>query len=112
MGLDSWFFAKSKDDTNEESLGYGAGHFRNHHDLHGWIANEVGDDGFNGAYELSLEQLNRLLSDVEGDRLPFTKGFFFGYVNTDEYKSETIEVLEECIQLAEEGLTITYMCWW
>ncbi|NDF14774.1 phosphoglycerate kinase [bacterium] len=91
MGLDSYFFAEGAEDAEE------IGYFRKHSDLHGWMVRELGG-GVDECQEMPLKvsDLDRLMADVRDQKLPPTRGFFFGASTQDEAEiAYTLEVLEK-----------------
>lgn len=94
-------------------------YWRKHHDLHGWMeelyrSRGGGADSFNCIpIRLYSEDLDALELDVMKNRLPATKGFFFGDNPPDE---ESIQNDLEFIRLArasiKDGLAVYYDSWW
>jgi hypothetical protein len=125
MGLDMYAFAVSKEksidqftiapDSDNEELQY----WRKHHDLHGWMeqlyrAKGGTKESFNCVpVQLTVEDLDQLQSDLLGERLPQTQGFFFG-INPPDLESlkEDLMFIQKCRIALEEGKTVYYDSWW
>lgn len=94
-------------------------YWRKHHDLHGWMESLYREKGgkrpdFNLAYvRLTEEDLKRLEDDLLKDKLPPTKGFFFG---NNPPNAESIEDDKRFLQRAREELShghaVFYSSWW
>jgi hypothetical protein len=71
-----------------------------------------GEEEFNcRAVRLTLEDLNKLENDIKGNRLPDTKGFFFG----KDDGTETVDDLKFVFEAKEEikkGNIVVYTSWW
>jgi hypothetical protein len=125
MGLDMYAFAVSKEksidqftiapDSDNEELQY----WRKHHDLHGWMeqlyrAKGGTKESFNCVpVQLTVEDLDQLQSDLLGERLPQTQGFFFG-INPPDLESlkEDLMFIQKCRIALQEGKTVYYDSWW
>jgi hypothetical protein len=125
MGLDMYAFAVSKEksidqftiapDSDNEELQY----WRKHHDLHGWMeqlyrAKGGTKESFNCVpVQLTVEDLDQLQSDLLGERLPQTQGFFFG-INPPDLESlkEDLMFIQKCRIYLKEGKTVYYDSWW
>ena len=125
MGLDMYAFAVSKEksidqftiapDSDNEELQY----WRKHHDLHGWMeqlyrAKGGTKESFNCVpVQLTVEDLDQLQSDLLGERLPQTQGFFFG-INPPDLESlkEDLMFIQKCHISLKEGKTVYYDSWW
>lgn len=125
MGLDMYAFAVSKEksidqftiapDSDNEELQY----WRKHHDLHGWMeqlyrAKGGTKESFNCVpVQLTVEDLDQLQSDLLGERLPQTQGFFFG-INPPDLESlkEDLMFIQKCRIALQEGKTVYYNSWW
>ncbi len=125
MGLDMYAFAVSKEksidqftiapDSDNEELQY----WRKHHDLHGWMeqlyrAKGGTKESFNCVpVQLTVEDLDQLQSDLLGERLPQTQGFFFG-INPPNLESlkEDLMFIQKCRIALQEGKTVYYDSWW
>ena len=107
-----WVNVVPKDDFEEIH------YFRKHHDLQGWMQNLYNQKGgtnseFNcNKVELNLDDLDNLESDVKNNTLPHTNGFFFGSGNTEGYKHETLEFVQKCRDVINEGYRVFYDSWW
>jgi len=125
MGLDMYAFAVSKEnsidqftiapDSDNEELQY----WRKHHDLHGWMeqlyrAKGGTKESFNCVpLQLTVEDLNQLQSDLLGEKLPQTQGFFFGDNPPDlESLKEDLMFIQKCRDAIEDGKTVYYDSWW
>lgn len=102
-------------DSEVEEIFY----WRKHHDLHGWMERlyrEKGGDAesFNCVkVRLTKEDLDRLVSDVSGNRLPQTTGFFFGNNPPDfESMAQDMEFISKAIEAIEAGDAVYYDSWW
>ena len=130
MGLDMYAFRVKAEDVIDdfnvreetdgrkeklEELAY----WRKHHDLHGWMerlyrAKGGTKESFNCApVRLSMDDLNRLESDVLNNTLPQTQGFFFGTNPPDEYSQEQdmAFIMKAKIAIAN-GAAVYYDSWW
>ncbi len=107
-------FTIAQDSENEE-LQY----WRKHHDLHGWMeqlyrAKGGTKESFNCVpVQLTVEDLDQLQSDLLGERLPQTQGFFFG-INPPNLESlkEDLMFIQKCRISLKEGKTVYYNSWW
>jgi hypothetical protein len=74
------------------------GYWRKHPDLHGFIVTTFAD-GVDECQRihLGLDNLNTILSAIEGDALPHTEGFFFG-TSRPEYCKESIKIIKNAIK--------------
>ena len=130
MGLDMYAFRVKAEDVIDdfnvreetdgrkeklEELAY----LRKHHDLLGWMerlyrAKGGTKESFNCApVRLSMDDLNRLESDVLNNTLPQTQGFFFGTNPPDEYSQEQdmAFIMKAKIAIAN-GAAVYYDSWW
>lgn len=94
-----------------------AGYWRKANQIHKWFVENVQDGVDNcGEYEVSKEQLEKLLADCKQVKenkkmaetvLPTQSGFFFGGTDYDEYYFEeiddTIEIVETLLKEADDG---------
>ena len=95
-------------------------YWRKNNALHGWmevLAEErlgISAREFNCEYlKLEVEDLLRLIADIEGDKLKPTQGFFFGAQSySEEEKAEDIGWAKEALRLIKYGLDIYYYSWW
>ena len=93
-------------------------YWRKHHDLHGWMENlynsKGGTDIFNcRKLRLTLEDLDQLQRDVVLNKLPQTKGFFFGdNPPGDESKARDLEFIELAKDVIRQGDAVYYDSWW
>jgi hypothetical protein len=126
MGLDMYAFAVSKEKSIDQfTIAPDAGkpeelqYWRKHHDLHGWMeqlyrAKGGTKESFNCVpVQLTVEDLDQLQSDLLGERLPQTQGFFFG-INPPDLESlkEDLMFIQKCRIALEEGKTVYYDSWW
>ena len=105
MGLDMFLMS-----SDEVELGY----WRKDPNLHGYIVNTFA----NGVDEcqpinLSIDDLNDIISAVKEKRLPETTGFFFGK-SDGYYDKYTVDVLNDAINKLTEDpeLAIYYRASW
>ena len=94
-------------------------YWRKFNHLHGWMEELYREKG--GSQEvfncctvrLELEDLARLEADLNGDKLKYTPGFFFG---DDEIYPEDIEEIKAFIEKSRAaisaGLAVFYDSWW
>lgn len=95
-------------------------YWRKNNALHGWmeiLAEErlgISAGDFNCEYlKLEVEDLLRLIADIEGDKLKPTQGFFFGAQSySKDEQAEDIGWAKEALRLIESGLDIYYSSWW
>jgi len=128
MGLDMYAYAtdfrpaKPVDFTLPEDVKSDELHYwRKHSNLHGWMqrlyAEKGGDpnpSSFNlTPVQLTLEDLDRLESDIKGEALPETTGFFFGrsYGDDDEREADLDFVRRARVEI-HAGKTVFYDSWW
>jgi len=93
------------------------GYWRKHPDLHGFIVNTFAE-GIDECQNIHLdkEDLEKILSAVNGENLPHTEGFFFGE-SSPEDRQPTIVILEKAIkwlEIKEEGVSrsVIYRASW
>lgn len=92
-------------------------YWRKHPDLHGWMerlyrAKRGGAESFNCVpVALTPPDLDRLEADVEGGRLPYTDGFFFGESDGSE-RSDDLAFIAKARAAIQAGLTVLYTSWW
>ena len=79
------------------------GSWRKHPDLHGFIVQTfAGGQDTCQRIQLTIPNLEEIISAIQDDKLPPTEGFFFGKSENDaEQKKETIETLTKAIQWAQ-----------
>lgn len=96
-------------------------YWRKHRDLHGWMEQLYRDKGGTEVFncvcvELTAHDLERLESDLNADvkqRLPETKGFFFGNNPPDAYsKADDLEFVREAREAIGNGKRVFYSSWW
>lgn len=88
------------------SLGY----WRKHPNLHGYIVSAFGPKNEAGApidncgkIYLSIEEITQIMNAIVENRLPLTKGFFFGESEgTDEEKERDLAIFRKAIKWVEE----------
>jgi len=125
MGLDMYAWRVKADEAetdfdiaenaDPEELFY----WRKHHDLHGWMERlyrEKGgtEESFNCVkVRLTKEDLERLASDVIGNKLPQTTGFFFGNnpPNSDSI-AQDMEFIGKALAATLQGDVVYYDSWW
>lgn len=123
MGLDQFMYVANKagtayDDPSRQELAYR----RKHPNLHGWMANlweEKGCPGdnaenmFNGVeLELTWDDLERLERDILENRLPSTRGFFFGDDSSEYYREQDLEFVRRAKADVFVGLKVFYNSSW
>lgn len=115
MGLDQYGIACNSKTKKVEEFAY----WRKHNALQGWMENLWLERGGEGEFnyiplKLTLEDLNKLESDVVNDRLPATSGFFFGPDSRDDehMKEKTIEFINRAKEYIDEGWEIEYNSDW
>ena len=91
--------------------------WRKHPNLHGWMEMLYREKGGKGpdfncdTVLLSLQDLERLESDVKNDTLPCTDGFFFGITDGTE-KEEDLMFIENARGAIKQGYQVFYDSWW
>jgi hypothetical protein len=112
-------FEIKKDEDGESVISESIGYWRKHHDLHGWMeklyrAKGGDNEVFNCVkVRLTLEDLDRLETDVTANKLPVTTGFFFGDNPPDlESIAEDLDFIVKARQSIEEGYAVYYDSWW
>jgi hypothetical protein len=60
---------------------------------------------------LTLEDLDRLEADVNGNNLPETSGFFFGS-STPEDKADDLTFIMKARAAINDGWQVLYDSWW
>lgn len=89
-----------------------------HPNLHGWMERQYrlkdGQGNFNEQnMELELKDFNKLEKDIKNNRLPKTKGFFFGEsTGTPEEVEKDLMFIELAIKYIKEGYSIFYRSSW
>jgi hypothetical protein len=124
MGLDMYAFQVEQDSAVDDfSFRSGEGqveihYWRKHHNLHGWMENlyraKGGTEEFNCVpVRVTLEDLDNLESAVKGNRLPETKGFFFGNFPPDEMsEADDMYFIAKARRAIHNGKAIYYDSWW
>jgi hypothetical protein len=127
MGLDMFAFASPVDlpdgdigaDIMNNVFGEEFFYWRKHPNLHGWMENLYRsrhnfDGMFNGiATKLTEDDLKLLKEVVEKDKLPETKGFFFGSSYRDkEEQEQDLEFIEKALEKIKEGQYVYYYSSW
>jgi hypothetical protein len=94
-------------------------YWRKHPNLHGWMETLYYEKGgtkksFNCVtVELTLEDLNRLESDIKVGVLPNTEGFFFGESDNDDSERQTdLDFVKKAKEAILEGDHVFYDSWW
>lgn len=82
---------------------FALGYWRKHPDLHGFIVENFADKVDDcKPVVLDGDDLRLIIAAIKDDKLPHTKGFFFGdSVNDDEQKAESIQILSGALQWLE-----------
>jgi hypothetical protein len=92
-------------------------YWRKHPNLHGWMEKLYREKGgsaesFNCVgVQLLEEDLDRLEADIEADRLPHTKGFFFGASDGSE-REDDLEFIHKARDALLLNMTVFYSSWW
>ena len=83
------------------------GYWRKHPDLHGFIVQTFAGGVDNcQRVQLTVSNIEEIISAIRDDNLPPTEGFFFGKSeNDDEQKKETIEFLTKAIEWAKVDIS-------
>ena len=109
------FFPEDRDNMpGDTELHY----WRKHPNMHGWMQRLYNEKGGTDAdfdmvpVQLTVEDLDRLQLDVEGEHLPDTSGFFFGESVPSEDKPGDLEFIEKAREAIKEGFTVYYYAWW
>ena len=90
MGLDMYLTGRStftRDAKPRQRIGeqIALGYWRKHPNLHGFIVNTFADGNDDcREIQLTLDDLDAILTAIEQDALPHTEGFFFGESSGDE----------------------------
>ena len=122
MGLDMTAYTRAKGAEETTEIQY----WRKHNALHGLMeeiwrdkaaiaGQDLGDEQFN-CIELPLTEadLDYIESQVKGDALPETSGFFFGNDSRfdEEDKKADLEFIAKARQALADGLEVCYNSWW
>ena len=91
-------------------------YWRKHPDLHGWMedlyASKGGKRVFNlTPVRLTLDDLDRLETDIREGNLPCTGGFFFGESDGTEVEDD-LEFVALARAAIRDGDTVYYSSWW
>jgi len=124
MGLDQYAYIVAHDDKDGEfrtEIAY----WRKHNRLQGWMSalaivrGVVGSAREFNCVDLELEEsdLDDLESDVKGETLPKTDGFFFGADSYDSYKmshlmEEDLSFIKKARDAFSRGYKVVYSSWW
>ena len=92
-------------------------YWRKHPNLHGWFQQEWESQGNTGSFngdelEITWDMLDRLESDVREERLPATRGFFFGDSSDDHYREQDLEFCREARASLFLGERVFYNSSW
>lgn len=111
MGLDQYAYKRKPG----EKLHY----WRKHNALHGWMQNEWVNRGGSGEFNcvelrLDLETLDRLEKDIKEQKLPDTRGFFFGGDSRfdEEQQQDDLEFIKKAREAIADGYEVIYDSWW
>ena len=104
--------------TSAQEIAY----WRKHNRLHGWMEElwreKTGKEGVFNCEEviLELEDIINLEKIILNNKLPESKGFYFGddsYENYEDfYKEDDLKFIKESKQAIEEGDEVVYTSWW
>jgi hypothetical protein len=92
-------------------------YWRKHPSIQGWMEQLYHSKGgketsFNCVpVRLTLDDLNRLENDIKNNRLPETKGFFFGEDDGSEIQ-EDLRFVYIAKEEIKKGRLIAYSSWW
>ena len=124
MGLDQYAYVIKRDYNDENSTETTVKTefftWRKHNALEGYMAElyaaKTGDHSEFNCKKLTLVEsdLNELEKAVKEDKLPTTKGFFFGAdTQLDQVQKEKdLKFIKEARAYLEEGYTLGYTSWW
>jgi hypothetical protein len=92
-------------------------YWRKHPNLHGWFQQEWESQGNTGSFngdelEITWDMLDRLESDVREERLPATRGFFFGDSSDDHYRERDLSFCREARAALFLGERVFYNSSW
>jgi len=92
-------------------------YWRKHPNLHGWFQQEWESQGNTGSFngdelEITWDMLDRLESDVREERLPATRGFFFGDSSDDHYRERDLAFCREARAALFLGERVFYNSSW
>ena len=98
-------------------------YWRKHPNLHGWMEQlwhnkgfplpNSDDPMFNGVeLELTWDDLDQLEEDIQNDRLPSTRGFFFGDNSDNYYREQDLEFIRKARAELFTGLKVFYNSSW
>ena len=92
-------------------------YWRKHPNLHGWFQQEWESQGNTGSFngdelEITWDMLDRLESDVREERLPATRGFFFGDSSDDHYREQDLAFCREARAALFLGERVFYNSSW
>lgn len=92
-------------------------YWRKHPNLHGWFQQEWESQGNTGSFngdelEITWDMLERLESDVREERLPATRGFFFGDSSDDHYRERDLAFCREARAALFLGERVFYNSSW
>lgn len=122
MGLDMYALTRaaklpSHVDFEQEPGDMELHYWRKHPNLHGWMERlyrrkNGSDRDFNCAnVELTLEDLDRLESDIRSGGLPPTSGFFFGSSDGSELDGD-LQFIAKARAAIKAGASLYYTSWW
>jgi len=133
MGLDQYMYVATKAGAHEDYYGdynkHGGdnttvtppreiAYYRKHPNLHGWMEQLYRSKGgaeetFNGIeLELIWEDIELLEKDILNDKLPNTRGFFFGDPSDDYYRQQDLEFVKNARAELFVGLKVFYNSSW
>lgn len=124
MGLDQYAFAREINPDEAEPVDIDVAYWRKHNRLQGWMENLYRDKNpddnseFNcQEVEITLEDLDRLESDIKEKSLPPTEGFFFGddsygWNDQEGIIKYDLDFIRNARGYVMSGYKIYYSSWW
>jgi hypothetical protein len=126
MGLDQYAYAREIiiEDDQDTPVNIEIAYWRKHNRLQGWMEDLFRSKfpDFEGDFnceevELTLEDLDKLESDIKQRALPETGGFFFGddsysYPEQDGMTDYDLQFIEKARQHIADGDKVIYSSWW
>jgi hypothetical protein len=92
-------------------------YWRKHPNLHGWMeelyyAKGGSAESFNCVtLQLALKDLDKLEADTKSQKLPDTKGFFFGESDGTEFEDD-LAFINKAREAIAQGQIVFYDSWW
>jgi hypothetical protein len=121
MGLDMYAFTTAAEitavDFKQPKSCTELFYWRKHPDLHGWMEALYRLKGgaqkdFNvSPVRLDLADLDALEAAIQGGKLPFTEGFFFGESQPED-KLDDLDFIAKARAALAKGMKVFYTSWW